>query len=74
MGVAHFLLFPWCATPCHPRVQDVAVVLVGRGETAPPGYALLDKPVSTRSFAVRTCLALRRAPPVGLCDLPFEPR
>lgn len=56
-----------------PAVQDLSVVLVGRGETPPPHFHLLDKALNTRSFATKTCLALRRGAPVGLCDLPWRP-
>ena len=32
-----------------PAVQDVCVVLVGRGETTPPGFALIDKVRASRA-------------------------
>jgi len=55
-----------------PAIQDLSVVLVGRGEALPPNFTLLDKAVNTRSFATKTCLALRWGSPVGLCDLPWQ--
>jgi hypothetical protein len=57
-----------------PAVQDLSVVLVGRGETPPPNFVVLDKALNTRSFATKTCLAIRRGAPVGLCDLPWKPQ
>jgi len=57
-----------------PAVQDVSVVLVGKGEAAPPQFELLDKKLNTRGMATKTCLAVRRGPAVGLCDIPFRPQ
>ena len=55
-----------------PAIQDVIVVASGRGESVPDGFLLIDKSLNTRRLAVKMCLAVRRAAPVGLCDLPFK--
>lgn len=55
-------------------IQDVCIILVGKGEEPPEGFALIDKPLNTRNFSVKTCLAVRKGLPVGLCDVSLKPQ
>lgn len=55
-------------------IQDVCVILVGRGEEPPESFTLIDKPLNTRNFSVKTCLAVRKGLSVGLCDVSLKPR